>query len=144
MDETTFERFMKFVNKTDDCWLWTGGKKDGYGRFMWNGFVWNAHRLSYIHSYGNIPDGLIVRHKCKNKCVNPSHLELGTKKQNAEDRKRDGTELYGVNKYSAKLTPEQVIEIRASNKTQRQLAAEYGVANSTIWFIKQNLKWKNI
>lgn len=46
------------------------------------------HRLIYKSYYGDIPDGMVVRHKCDNPtCINPLHLELGTRGDNAHDCK---------------------------------------------------------
>jgi hypothetical protein len=46
------------------------------------------HRVAYWQAHGEYPE--LVRHKCNNKaCMNPSHLEKGTHKQNAYDKNRD-------------------------------------------------------
>jgi len=88
--------FWEKVDKTGDCWLWTAGKnKQGYGRFgiyrEGRSFRINAHRVSYFISIGNINNDLLVCHKCDNPtCVNPSHLFLGTHKDNAIDRVNKG------------------------------------------------------
>ena len=93
------------------CWEWQGYiRKDGYGecdpRFLGledfgaertNG-QWRAlvHRVFYTIHVGPIPDGLIVRHKCDNPpCVNPDHLELGTRTDNAQDRVERGRTRLG-------------------------------------------------
>jgi hypothetical protein len=42
-----------------------------------------AHRASYQAFRGEIPDGLVIDHKCKVRCcVNPDHLEPVTYKEN--------------------------------------------------------------
>ena len=76
------------------CWLWTGSLDDkGYGR-VWAGIRTSggnkrpspASRVSYQLHVGEIPKGLVVRHKCDNPaCVAPHHLEVGTKKENTQD-----------------------------------------------------------
>lgn len=74
------------------CWEWFGGASaDGYGRFTHKGRKLLAHRVSWeVHS-GSIPRGMLVLHRCDNPpCVNPSHLFLGTHKDNAQDRERKG------------------------------------------------------
>jgi hypothetical protein len=109
------ERFWSKVDKNgaNGCWNWTG-RCDDYGRICLNGTQTVAHRVSYIIANGSIPDGLIVRHKClKNrKCVNPEHLELGTHQDNSTDMVNDDTQAKGVENGRAKLTEEQVKEIR--------------------------------
>lgn len=67
------------------CWLWTGSIfADGrYGRMKTNGKTRYAHRLSYEAYKGAIPRGLHIDHLCRNTlCVNPSHLEACTCKEN--------------------------------------------------------------
>lgn len=65
------------------CWLWLGSIcEDGYGKA--GGKETLAHRLSYKHFIGPIPDGLEIDHKCRVRCcVNPKHLRLLTHAENA-------------------------------------------------------------
>lgn len=68
-----------------DCWNWKAGLKDsGYGWFRTSNGNRAASRVIYEHFNGTIhSQKLQVMHKCNNpKCVNPSHLELGTQKDN--------------------------------------------------------------
>jgi HNH endonuclease len=89
-------RFWAFVDKSDDdsCWLWTGKTQVGKGHAVFGvttGCNVLAHRYSYTLNVGAIPDGLCVCHKCDTpKCVNPSHLFLGTKGDNNRDRSAKG------------------------------------------------------
>lgn len=71
----------------DDCWLWTGYRKasQGYGFFYvsMSEPIVTAHRFSYRLNVGPIPAGLQIDHLCRNKgCVNPSHLEAVTSREN--------------------------------------------------------------
>lgn len=82
------ERFWEKVDKTDTCWVWTGAKDKGYGRFgVAAGNVVGAHRVAYELLVGPIPQGMEIDHRCHNPaCVNPSHLRPATHKQNLEHR----------------------------------------------------------
>lgn len=70
------DRFWNKVNKTEGCWLWTGSKTLGYGKFKTPEGTVLAHRWAYENARGLIPAGQVVDHLCKVKsCVNPDHLE---------------------------------------------------------------------
>lgn len=99
------ERFWSKVNKTDNangCWEWQAGRfGGGYGKIAvkhngkWTGLY--AHRVSYELTHGPIPDGMCVCHSCDNpKCVNPSHLWIGTQIENIKDRDIKGRLVHGV------------------------------------------------
>jgi len=78
------------IRDKEECLLWTRKTcKDGYGQIKLTGRTWPAHRLMYF-LFSNKPfNGLVVRHKCDNKlCCNPYHLELGSDKDNMNDRLR--------------------------------------------------------
>lgn len=78
------QRFWRRVEKTDTCWIWTGGRgAREYGIFNYPGGQ-KAHRYSYELHNGEIPDGLTVDHVCFNPpCVNPEHLQLLTLEENS-------------------------------------------------------------
>ena len=136
---------MKYVDKTDDCWLWTGSKRRGYGQFKYDGTMWHSHRLMYLYCYGFLTPGLEICHTCRNKCVNPDHLEEKTHSENMADRVRDGTDARGEKCCAAKLTDAQVLEIRnRGNETQRKLSAEFGVSHVVINHIRNRKIWKHI
>lgn len=96
--------FWERVQKTNQgCWEWQGarttGKCGGYGELKVNGKVVYAHRVAWILSFGDVPANIEVCHKCDNRgCCNPSHLFLGTHKQNMKDMFDKGRNK-GVTKY---------------------------------------------
>lgn len=81
---THAERFWKRVNKTDSCWLWTGPLSNwGYGKIQVEGVSVPAHRFAYTLLVGPIPAGHHIDHLCRVRaCVNPSHLEPVTIREN--------------------------------------------------------------
>lgn len=95
-----FERFWRKVElSADGCWVWRGAlmprpnpKHGAYGCFRADdGKRVGAHRQSYIMAIGPIPPGMVVMHRCDNpQCVRPSHLQVGTHKQNTADSIRKG------------------------------------------------------
>jgi len=81
------ERYWEKVNKTDSCWLWTGAKQKGYGIARVGGRAQLAHRVSYAWSKGEIPEGVLLDHKCHTKaCVNPAHLRFADHILNGQNR----------------------------------------------------------
>lgn len=78
-------RFWRHVAITPGCWLWLAHlTEDGYGRFSdENHRQVYAHRWSYETLVGSVDDGLELDHLCRvRNCVNPSHLEPVTKREN--------------------------------------------------------------
>ena len=84
------ERFWSKVQKAGEyeCWKWLGAMKDNrqYGQVMIRNKHESAHRLSYMMTMGDIPEGMVVLHICDHPwCVNPNHLKVGTQKDNIHD-----------------------------------------------------------
>jgi HNH endonuclease len=146
---TLRERFFAKVRKTSTCWLWTAAcGKEGYGEFWLNGANVPAHRVSWILAFGS-PGPKCVLHKCDNPpCVRPSHLFLGTKKQNMVDAARKMRMRHGERHHSAKLTREDVREIREKyiphRYTLSTLSKEYGVSLQVVWDIVKYRIWKTV
>lgn len=83
-EKTIQEKFHDRINKTETCWLWTGGTDAaGYGRFTHRGQYILAHRYAYVLWNGPIPGRNVPDHLCRNRrCVNPAHLEAVTEQVN--------------------------------------------------------------
>lgn len=108
---TVLERFWAKVEKTDDCWLWSGTlDRDGYGKFSVDGRTQAVHRWTYLNLVGPIPSGLTLDHVCHSRvaeecaarpglcphrrCVNPAHLEPVTHLENSR-RGGKGLRIFG-------------------------------------------------
>lgn len=81
-----WERFAGKVmpEPNSGCWLWVGALfSNGYGAFWRGKQNVRAHRYSYSLHLGEVPDGLVLDHKCRvRSCVNPHHLEPVTVGEN--------------------------------------------------------------
>jgi len=132
-----------------------------------------AHRVAYaigsddfsiLRMYGKgSGDFQVVRHVGSNgkpcdfrHCVEFSHLALGTKKSNAEDKIVHGTRQVGERNSFAKLTEDQIQEIARRYQEQRAksggkrvpngfalaLAEEFGTCREYVWEIGVGETWK--
>lgn len=136
------------------CWNWPCSVD--YGNLVLDGKYEKGHRASYRAFKGEIPKGMVVRHICvgNRKCVNPDHLELGTKGDNAKDMMRDGTSTYGEKNPCAKLTDVDVLEIRrlGNMKTEegsrihsvRNISKKFGVSEGIIYGILRGRSWRHL
>ena len=84
MQMDIFERFMRNVILTEDCWIW---KKSGRHFTLDIGTYMIAPRAAYrLFKNAHIPKNHVICHTCDNpKCVNPDHLWCGTQSDNIKD-----------------------------------------------------------
>jgi hypothetical protein len=113
------------------CTDWTGKLDDGgYGKIRHNDKFRLAHRVSYELAHGEVPDDLMICHKCNRRtCVNPDHIYAGT----AADNMRD---LAVANRgASAKTTWDQRFELARrvdAGESPEALALEYGINEASV------------
>lgn len=155
--ESTAARFWQKVDRQgpDDCWLWQGTKRSPnkcglvYGDFgiTQDGrqVAYRAHRLSYIFTHGEIPDGYDICHSCDNPlCVNPNHLWAGTRKENMQDAVSKDRHTRGERVGISKLNEDMVRMIRASNKTTAELSEELGMDYTNIMRVRSGERWAHV
>lgn len=72
------------IDRTGDCWLWTGAQmRNGYGHVWVDGRCKAAHRVVYEALVEPILEGMELDHVCRvRRCVNPAHLEVVTHAEN--------------------------------------------------------------
>jgi hypothetical protein len=158
----------------DGCWLWIGATAGrGYGVIGYQHRMLYTHRAAYMLTYGPIPNGLAVCHRCDVnypvgdvtycRCCRPDHLFLGTNLENQQDmlakgrgpvgdrngaRKHPDRMQRGEQRWCAKLTDEQVLAIRAEYIPYRVsypvLAKKYGVSPLSVYYIVKRITWKHL
>jgi hypothetical protein len=160
------DRFWAQVDKSDDCWEWTGGRSQyGYGRFCYNATYAQAHRYAWQVACGPIPDGMMILHTCDNRvCVRNDdegwyeingvlhprrgHLWLGTLDDNMRDMVEKGRQSRGEAQRCAKLTPSIVREVRslyaAGGVRHKDLSVRYDVTPHTIARALCRQTWKHV
>ena len=160
IDEKIKARFWSMVNVTgvNECWEW---KKigsflanRGYGIVYFNPFrSQKAHRVSWFISNGEIPQGLHVLHRCDNrKCVNPTHLFLGTNIDNVKDRNQKGRTSHksrnvGEKHGLSKLADIQVVEIRKrwkNGEKQSKMEKEFRLKRGSLFPVVHSLNYKHL
>lgn len=152
----------RFWSKTSlgetGCMEWTGSRfRTGYGRFRLKGRTQSAHRVAYELSVGPIPDGMLICHRCDNPpCVNPDHLFVGTKSDNAADMIRKGRHWIvtdpsrrrtGADAHRATLTVDAVrtvFVLRREGLSQRAIAKSVGTTQGHVSRILNGKTWPEV
>lgn len=131
----------------DECWPWPRAKsKQGYGYLRHGGQIYGAHRVAYTTTN---PDtsiiGLHVCHRCDEpRCCNPDHLFAGTAMDNQMDARRKGRSARGSRIGNAKLTEDQVRDIRSiDERFLKAFAPLYDVTLATLKDIRARRTWKH-
>ena len=144
-----FERALieKTIKREEGCIEWLSARdKDGYARYGEK--LKRVTRLLYEKNKGVIPKGMVICHSCDHSwCVNLAHLWLGTVKQNNDDKVRKGRIPNGIEHHRAKITEQDVREIRKLHSEgvfQEVIAKKFGLGQSTVSTIIRRTGWKHV
>ena len=142
-----WKRFWDFVSvkNKDECWEWNGCTiPNGYGKIQIFKKSYLVHRISWLIHFGYYPEGKLVCHICDNKkCVNPSHLFLGTHKDNYEDSAKKDRNCIGERNGFSKLTKEDVLSIvlLKDEMNKMDISRKFGVSDSAVHDIFAGRTW---
>lgn len=148
------QKFVSLMNVTPDkneCWEWMGATRvREYGGMTFKGKLWLAHRLCLLFS-GRDPRGKCACHHCDNpKCVNPSHLFIGTMMDNTRDMIRKGRNrpTKGEDNGGCTTPLSTVLALRKEYVpgiiSQKHLAEKYNVTQNTVCLIVNRYSWKHV
>lgn len=134
------------------CWIFMGATSDfGHGLLGTAGRgagLSRAHRVSYEHVNGPVPQGLLVRHSCDVPCcVNPDHLEVGTQQDNVDDMMGRGRHKVVI---KPRLTYNKLTRKEAEHAqmllmlgyTRREVSAQVGLTVKSIARIERGETWQ--
>lgn len=149
-------------NSTRDgsCLIWNGPYRKNFPHgiicclYKGKKGSYQAHRISYSVFVEEIPENLFVLHKCdRPECVEPSHLHLGTQKDNIREmreRNRANDHLKGkkgIDHHNCKLSYEEILEIikmKEDGMIYSEISKHFQVSQEQISNICRNKSWKHI
>jgi len=141
------EKLQQYIPITESgCHIWLGGvDKDGYGKIQNNKKHLRAHRVSYEFYVGIIPEGMLVRHTCDiPSCINPTHLLVGTPRDNSQDSLQRLRNYVGIKNARAILTEEQVSEIKNSHLKVNYFMRKYNISRTAVRSIRIGRSWSHL
>ena len=139
------------IRGNDECWLWRAScTTSGYGQLAYkNSKPERAHRIAWELTYGDIPTGMHVLHKCDvPACCNVFHLFLGTHQENMDDMATKGRNAHGDAFINSKLTSVQVLKIRelyaSGLYTTTEIGGMFNTSRQNVNDIGKRRSWKHL
>jgi hypothetical protein len=154
LDKAT-RKFLRGLRKLDTgCWTcdtaYATGRGYRYLQIAENGVyhAFRAHRFSYEHFVGPIPDGKLICHTCDvRSCCNPDHLFSGSQSDNMQDMVRKQRGLVGEKSAKTSFTEADILRIYRyvdEGLSRKAIAEQFGVAAVTISHIASGRNWKHL
>lgn len=130
----------------NDCWEWQMACNPcGYAHIKRHSKTLTVSRLVWKLWHGEIPDGMLICHRCDNRsCCNPAHLFLGTKADNTKDcmEKLRFWFRSGIHSPQSKLNLSQVLEIRSSTRSGKSIAQDFKVTPRVVYLVRRGHSYK--
>lgn len=148
-DRNTPESFWRCADRSDGCWLWNRpvDAASRYPRIRFGGRRIKAHRCAWELSFGPVPEGMHVLHRCDvTTCVRPDHLFLGTHADNMADKAAKGRVVApsGEANPLARITGSEALAIRYAvdaGRSQTDVAREFGLDQTHVSRIVRGQAW---
>jgi len=107
-----------------------------------------VHRLVATAFHGEPESGMQCLHHDDDPTNNkPENLYWGTHAQNMQDKIKNGGSLKGESNPSARMTSEQIQQIRQSlehGESQSSLARRFGVSRALVQLVMQRKRWAHL
>ena len=155
MSPKFLNRLRKRSDEVGDCWEWNGAMQSttGVPVLRYDGRAQPVRRAIALEM-GLPLQGKLATCKCVNmRCVNPDHVTTVTRQQLQKRTAKVNSlnlnqarcrKLAQSARRNGKLNETQVAEIRAiEGMRQRDIAALYGITQSTVSAIRRGAKWKD-
>lgn len=147
MTKITYVQEVVLEHQSDACLIWPYGL-DGRGypflKVNRRRVIGTRHICTLTHGAPPSPTHQAA-HSCGNpSCVNPRHLRWATPKENVADKLLHGTDNTGSRNGRAKLNEDMVRAIRCDRRRRTEIAASYGVSDTTIRQIKDGTSWRHV
>lgn len=130
------------ISNPGGCWEWIKSfGAGGYGKFWTGDKLVGAHVYAYTLVNGEIPNGMVIRHRCNNpKCVRPAHLLIGTHKENSQDAVLAGS--YARKGILGRDRAAQIAKRLVQGEVLLKLARDFDVSYRAIWQIKNGISYR--
>lgn len=149
------EKIRSRCEEIGDCWEWQGARHKNGGAPMVNhqGRPNQVRRILAMAAGMNCC-GKVVTNRCRNiLCVNPEHIQLMLRQtlQRRTAKEHAGAFMNPASRAKvaqrqrlrSPLTPQIVEVIRADPRSQRTIAAAYGISQSSVSQIKRGARWQD-
>jgi hypothetical protein len=120
--------------RPDQCWPWRGAvSRGGYG-LVRSSVSATAHKVAWVLTYGPIPSGLFLCHRCDvRRCCNPKHLLLGTNAENMRDRWLKGRHIGGWHPSAYRRNPYSLLARRSKAYVAALMAGSSFAKAERVW-----------